>query len=112
MAGTAVKGFTKLSSAIATGHQIGDSMKSVPDIHKKKASALNSLGLFYGFVPINPVTWPAQMPLLLILVLIFAFYFQFSWTTSFLAAYVIQALVTAYIYSKITSGLSSIFFGV
>ncbi len=113
MAGVLLRGATKATAVIAQGHQIGSTVKtSAPNIQKHKDTALGGLGLFYGFVPVMPACWPAQVPLFIILVLIFAFFFQLGWKTSFLSAYVIQALVVAYFYSKIVSGLSSILFGI
>lgn len=112
MAAAVVKGVGLASRTIATGHQLGATMSTVSNIQKKKSSAIGGLSIFYGFVPINPVVWAFQMPLLIVLVLICAFFFEFSWKSSFLIAYVTQAIIVAYFYNMITSALSSIFLGI
>lgn len=115
MAGAILKGVATATNTIAATRQLGQSATAgqhPSQVQKTKSSFTSGLGLFYGFVPVNPVVWGLQMPLFIILILIFAFVFDFSWKGAALSAYIIQALIVAYVYSTALSVLSSVFFGV
>ena len=113
MAAAAVKGIALTANTIAATRQMGaDAKTAMPNIQKTKSKAIGGLSLFYGFVPVNPILWGLQMPLLIILTMICAFGFGMEWKSSFLVAYITQAIIVAYFYNTVTSALSSIFFGI
>lgn len=127
-----IKGLTLAATAVTAASQINDGMHSKPQVPQRrtqqravrpspgvvdrvddlKQSSLNSLGLFYGFVPIHPAMIGIQIPVMVILTIILAYAFDLSWKGAFLISYVTQAIIAAYLFSRVTSVISTVLIGV
>lgn len=61
----------------------------------KRESAINTLALTSGFIPINPFLWPLHFGFFIVAVIILVMLTPLSWRFIFFLAYITQALIIA-----------------